>query len=186
MTLKHAPLVLIACALLVSGLSLSAQPRDLGIKNQKAPAWGVTQWLNLPENKESLDVDDFENKVIYLYGFQSWCPGCHRHGFPTLQKIIERYGDDPDVAIVAVQTTFEGFSANGLDDARRVARRYDLTIPIGQSGTRDERSKLMARYRTGGTPWTIVIDREGVVRFNNFHIKPEAAFELMDRLKKEE
>jgi len=180
---KYLSLVLTACALLVSGGSLSAQQRNLGIAGQKAPAWGVTKWLNLPKGQEQLDVDDFNEKVIYLYGFQSWCPGCHKHGFPTLQKIIERYGDDPDVAIVAVQTTFEGFSANGLDDARRVARRYGLSIPVGQSGSSDKRSKLMARYRTGGTPWTIVIDRKGVVRFNDFHIQPEAAFELIDRMK---
>jgi len=171
--------------LFLGGSTMHAQRRDLGIAGQEAPAWGVTEWLNLPEGRERLDVGDFENKVIYLYGFQAWCPGCHRHGFPALKKIIGRYGDDPGVAIVAVQTTFEGFASNGLDDARRVADRYELSIPIGQSGTRDEPSQLMARYRTGGTPWTIVIDREGVVRFNDFHIKPEAAFELIDRLKKE-
>jgi len=175
-------LIAVAFSLLTLSSSTVAQPR--GILNQKAPSWEVKEWMQLPDGKKSLDVVDMSGKVIYLYCFQSWCPGCHAYGFPTLQKVIERYEDDPDVAIVAVQTTFEGFSSNGVRQAKDVARKYDLDIPIGQSGTRRERSKLMRNYRTGGTPWTIIIDREGVVRYNNFHIDPAAAIRLIADLKK--
>ena len=41
---------------------------------------------------------------------------------------------------------------------------------------------LMSRYRTGGTPWTIIIDREGVVRFNDFRLTSSHAIELIDGL----
>jgi len=170
-------------ALFISLSSVLAQRAEPGIAGRKAPSWGVTQWLNLPDNREGLDIADFKGKVVYLYGFQSWCPGCHRHGFPTLKEIIARYGDDPKVVIVAVQTAFEGFGSNGFDDARRVAERYELSIPVGQSGTAQNRSRLMARYRTGGTPWTIIIGPDGVVRFNDFHITAEKAGALIDRLK---
>jgi uncharacterized protein with von Willebrand factor type A (vWA) domain len=33
----------------------------------------------------------------------------------------------------------------------------------------------MRSYRTGGTPWTILIDPEGTVIFNDFHIDPARA-----------
>ncbi len=158
-------------------------PPARGILNQKAPSWAVDQWLQLPEGRKALDVDDFEGKVVYLYCFQSWCPGCHSHGFPTLQKVIREFEDDDDVAIVAIHTTFEGFSQNGARQAKEVARRYDLDIPVGQSGTRAQRSRLMANYRTGGTPWTIIIDKQGIVRYNDFHISPEGAIEVIGRLK---
>ena len=36
---------------------------------------------------------DFRGKVVYLYFFQSWCPGCHRHGFPTLQAMSKHFAD---------------------------------------------------------------------------------------------
>ncbi|MCH8872603.1 TlpA family protein disulfide reductase [candidate division KSB1 bacterium] len=154
-----------------------------GILNQKAPSWEVSAWFQLPEDKKSLDVADFKDKVIYLYCFQSWCPGCHKYGFPTLKKVIKQYKNDKDVAIVAVQTTFEGFSSNGIEQAKEVAKKYQLNIPIGQSGTRGHRSKLMASYRTGGTPWTIIIDKQGVVRYNDFHIYPNDAAKLIEHLK---
>ena len=154
-----------------------------GILNQKAPAWQVSEWFQLPLYKKSLDRKDFQGKVVYLYCFQSWCPGCHSHGFPTLQEVIKKYKDDSDVAIVAVQTTFEGFSYNSFRQAKEIAKKYYLDIPIGQSGRKGEYSKLMINYRTGGTPWTIIIDKEGIVRYNDFHIDSKVAIKLIADLK---
>jgi len=59
------------------------------------------------------------------------------------RKGVIRVDTQSDVGIVAIQTTFEGFSANTLDRAREVAKRYDLDIPIGQSGSAAERSVFM-------------------------------------------
>ena len=86
------------------------------------------------------------------------------------------------MAFVAVQTSFEGFHANTFERAKEVMNKYSLMIPVGQSGTTSKSSALMARYRTGGTPWTIIIDRTGIVRYNNYHIQPESAVELINRL----
>lgn len=153
-----------------------------GILGQQAPPLGVTTWFNLPEGKSSVDVADYRGKVLYLYGFQSWCPGCHKVGFPTLTKLIERYKGDDRVAFVAVQTTFEGFSSNGPEQAKQTAERYKLAIPVGQSGSAKEPSTMMQRYRTGGTPWTVIIAPDGTVKYSDFHITPEAAIEVMDGL----
>ncbi|MCH7870168.1 MAG: TlpA family protein disulfide reductase [Planctomycetes bacterium] len=164
------------------GTEIAAQRAAPGILNKPAPGWGVKKWLNLADGVRSLDVSDFKGKVLYLYCFQSWCPGCHSHGFPTLQKMIKRYQGNDDVVFVAVQTVFEGFGSNTFEHAKRIAKRYDLDIPIGQSGENGKRSPLMRAYRTGGTPWTVIIDRNGVVRFNDFHAKEPQASELIDRL----
>ncbi|MCH7878660.1 MAG: redoxin domain-containing protein, partial [candidate division Zixibacteria bacterium] len=68
-----------------------AQRRDLGILDRPAPDWSVEKWHNLPPGKQSLDISDYKGKVLYLYCFQSWCPGCHKHGFPTLQKMLANF-----------------------------------------------------------------------------------------------
>ena len=65
------------------------------------------QWLNLPSGKKKIDIQDYQGKVLYLFCFQSWCPGCHSSGFPTLQKVMSRFKDNDDVAFVAIQTVFE-------------------------------------------------------------------------------
>lgn len=81
---------------------------------------------------------------------------------------------------MAVQTVFEGFGTNTFEKAREVAARYELTIPVGQSGEDGVRSALMNRYRTGGTPWVVLIDRQGIVRYNDFRIRPDRAAQLID------
>jgi thiol-disulfide isomerase/thioredoxin len=176
-------LLTVAIGLGLAATPLTAQDGKPGIRNRPAPAWGVTEWLNLPKGKTSLDLADYRGKVIYLYGFQSWCPGCHQHGFPTLKEIIARYGSDTNVAIVAVQTTFEGFQSNGFAQAKQIAKRYELKISVGQSGTAQEPSLVMQRYRTGGTPWVVIIDRQDVVRFNDFHVTAADAGRIIDDLK---
>ena len=112
-----------------------------GILDQKAPSFGVTQWRNLPKGKTTLDIDDFKGKVLYLYGFQSWCPGCISHGFPTLQKLTKRFAGEDEVAFVAVQTVFEGFNTNTPGAAWRMAKRFNLSIPIGHDGSNGKRSE---------------------------------------------
>ena len=155
-----------------------------GIVGDAAPSWEIQQWAHLPKDHDSLDVSSFKGKVVYLYCFQSWCPGCHKHGFPALVEVRRYYKDDPLVAFVAVQTTFEGESVNTFENARKTAAKFDLEIPLGQSGGFGQRSALMKKYRTGGTPWTIIIDRKGVVRFSDFFIAPKQARTLIDKLKK--
>ena len=100
------------CWLLVGSSTLFAQSPRRGIEGRPAPAWQVERWFNLPEGTDTLDVSDFRGKVVYLYGFQAWCPGCHSRGFPTLKTLSTRFADADDVAFVAIQTTFEGFDSN--------------------------------------------------------------------------
>jgi len=154
-----------------------------GIVGQQAPEWGVDEWVKLPKGASAPEVTDFKGKVVYVYGFQSWCPGCHKHGFPTLQKLIKHYEGDPEVIFVTIQTTFEGFGSNGPQQALKTAKRYGLDIPVGQSGSSDAPSKFMDRYDSGGTPWTVIIGPDGKVKYNDFHISSEAAVELVDELK---
>lgn len=178
--------LLLPTIIVLAVCSQAVGQRTPGIVGSPAPEWAVTEWINLPEGEQTLNIDDFKGKVLYLYCFQSWCPGCHKYGFPTLQTLIDQYDDVDDVAFVAVQTTFEGAHINTAAKAWETARDKSLTIPVGHSGSAGQRSLLMQRYRTGGTPWTILIDKTGAVRWNGFHLTPENAARLIDRLRQEE
>ncbi len=156
----------------------------VGIEGQKAPSFGVDTWIQT-NGRGYLDIADFKGQVVYLYGFQAWCPGCHSHGFPTLSKLSEHYKDDKKVAFVAVQTVFEGYFYNTISAAKKIIDKYKLTMPVGQSGLNHQRSQLMKNYKTGGTPWVIIIDKKGIVRFNAFGADTEYLVALIDMLKKE-
>ncbi len=164
-------------------LTPPTRPR-LGIEGQPAPDWSVSHWHQLPDGKEALSPDDFRGKVLYMYFFQSWCPGCHSSGFPTLQKLHEEFAGADDVAFVAIQTTFEGHAENGPDKLQPTAERYGLEIPFGQSAGDDGTPEIMQRYRTGGTPWVVIADKEGRVIFNDFHVDPAAASAAINELRR--
>ena len=161
--------------------------RTLGIKDKPAPAWKLKSWVTLPEGKKALDVKDFRGKVLFAYCFQSWCPGCHSKGFPTLKAVKAHYDEakDEGVAFVVIQTVFEGFETNTPERGTKVLEKFELDLPYGFDGAPDARSTFMRDYRTGGTPWTVIVDPEGVVRFNDFTIEKDAAIALIDRLKPE-
>ena len=182
---------LAALAAGVGDLSASPQARaerpDMrvrGIVGRRAPDLDVTTWFNLPAGKRSVDLSDYSQKVVYLYFFQSWCPGCHRSGFPTLQKVSKHFTNIADVGFMAIQTVFEGFGTNTAKRAKELQRRYGLNMPVGHdAGVGERGSTVMRRYRSGGTPWTVIIDRERVVRFNAFHIRPKTAIAQINRLR---
>lgn len=157
-----------------------------GIAGQKAPAWEVATWFNLSPTQQCLELSDFANKVIYLYNFQAWCRGCHVYGFPTLKTVSEHFKVAADVAFVVLQTVFEGFEQNTLARAQEVAQQYQLQMPVGHDAGPDGRGSLvMQRYRCGGTPWITLIDRQGTVRFNDFHADAHALIDCIEALRQE-
>jgi len=174
--------------LFLLSLPLIGTLAQAGVLNQKAPALQVDKWVSLPEGqKTGPDLHkDWKGKVIYLYFFQSWCPGCHSSGFPTLQELHKKFGQDPDVRFASIQTVFEGFGTNTPKAAREIARKYKLSeIPVGHSGSTGNTSKVMRAFQTRGTPWTVIIGKDGKVKFENFHLKPSEGEKLILTLKKE-
>jgi len=170
----------------VLALFLVAGPGEAqrrGVVGQPAPAWEIPTWFHLPSGMKGLEPTDLEGRVIYLFFFQSWCPGCHSHGFPTLQAVEERFEEESEVVFVAVQTVFEGYGTNTEGRAKDTVEEFDLLIPVGHVEGEGGRSPaIMRRYRSGGTPWTVIIDRQGTVRFNGFSIEPKADIDLVEKL----
>jgi thiol-disulfide isomerase/thioredoxin len=169
-------------------LITTPKPGDYPMLGRPAPGWEVGPWHQLPEGKASLDISDFKGKVLYMYCFQSWCPGCHSRGFPTLQKVSRKYDDDDQVAFVVFQTVFEDRAdkpVNTFANLKKIAAKFGLTMPFAQSGSREDKSRLMRAYKTRGTPWTIIVDKKGIIRHGGFHITPDDAAKLIEKLKAE-
>ncbi len=152
-----------------------------------APEWNIPAWIGADGAplKEPLKLADYAGKVVVMLAFQSWCPGCHSSGFPTIQFLKREFDNSPDVRFVAVQTVFEGHSTNTLDKLLENQRKYALNIPFGHdvgSEATNSYPDIMYNYRTRGTPWILVIDGSGMVRFSDFHIDPQRGVELIKEL----
>jgi len=167
---------LFAITLLSSNL-LSAQ-NYAGISGKEAPAWDIPSWIDASGAPTTLSLSEFRGKKIVLFCFQSWCPGCHKTGFPTLQYLTDRFGDKDDIVFLAIQTVFEGASANNINKLKKWQKKYKLKIPFGHDEG-DGKSYIVDRYNTGGTPWFIVINEDGKVIYNDYELSPQTAFKVL-------
>ena len=75
-------------------------------------------------------------------------------------------------------------AASLSDKLAAMSKRYNLKIPFGQSKGDSGTPEIMRAYRTGGTPWIIIIDKQGKVVFNDYHIDANAAATAIERLRK--
>jgi len=157
-----------------------------GIRGKIAPELDLQGWIDgNGRDRKPLKLSDLRGKIIYLYFFQAWCPGCQSHGFPTLKTLSERFGSNANVAFVAVQTVFEGFHFNTRAKLRESQLTYGIRVPMAHdAGTpgEDHLPTTMRRYRSGGTPWTVIIDHSGTVVYNQFHIEVEQATVMIQDL----
>ncbi|MEM7563969.1 MAG: TlpA disulfide reductase family protein [Pseudomonadota bacterium] len=159
----------------------AAAPAGYGIVGHSAPELEVDYWIDAEgKEAEAFTLASQEGKWVVLKCFQSWCPGCHSHGFPALQAMSEALADNPKVAFAGIQTVFEGHYTNTRDKVLKTQTQYDLKIPMGHDpGLEHGQPKTMSDYRTGGTPWMILIDPERRVIYNDFGIDPKKAIEFL-------
>ncbi|MFT5505124.1 MAG: thiol-disulfide isomerase/thioredoxin [Gammaproteobacteria bacterium] len=163
--------------------NLRAQGHDYGIKGQSAPNLKVTNWIDSNGNPGNFELADHAGKWIFLKCFQSWCPGCHSHGFPALKKISDALEDNPQVVFAGIQTVFEGPNTNTVDKVRKMQLQYDLRLPMSHDdGGSRGRSNTMFDYRTGGTPWMVVITPDRYVAYNDFGIDADKAIKFFKEM----
>lgn len=154
-------------------------------KVYKAPEFEVRDWVDAQGEKTNpIKLSDFDGKFKVIYCFQSWCPGCHSSGLPSLQKMVDALQGNDKVVFLAVQTVFEGHDANTYEKMLETQKKYNLKIPFGHDAGDDgkSRSNLMRNYGTGGTPWFIFIDQNNTIVFADFHLNAEAAIEVLKKI----
>jgi len=143
------------------------RPRKRGETGFKAPPWHAYAWANVKEGEEP-SPRTTKGKVVVVHAFQSWCPGCARWGFPVMKQVEDKLTGADDVVLCHIQTVFEGAKENTPERGPKEVGKHGIRAPVGFDARVDGagQSLIMERFGTGGTPWTIVIDRKGIVRFN--------------------
>ena len=171
-----ASLVLTGSALIPSVTATAQQQSKYGIKGKLAPEISLDYWIDKNGEPTEFSVVANRGKWVFLKCFQDWCPGCHSRGFPTLKAFSDVFWDHPQVAIAGIQTVFEGYYANTQSDVRKLQLQYELPITMGHDPggiLSGKRPQTMQKYRTGGTPWLILIAPNGQVIFNHYHVDTE-------------
>ncbi len=103
-----------------------------------------------------------------------------------MKQVYDKYRDNSNVVFLAIQTVFEGHSFNTFKKLVSTQDKYDLSIPMGHDASTHSNKypvpTTMLEYRSAGTPWVIIVDPEGRVAYNEFHIEKDSAFKLIDNM----
>ena len=148
----------------------------MGIVGQIAPPLREVRWIDGGgAARAPVSLDDLGDGYRILFFFQHWCPGCHSHGFPALVRLVDALASE-GVGFAAIQTVFEGGEVNTFERLREDQQRYGLAISFGHAAPARGTAlpAPMAEYRTGGTPWFVVIAPDGKVAFDGFQIDADA------------
>lgn len=157
---------------------------QMGIMGRTAPPLRGIEWIDGDGNRrEPLSLEDIGTGYRVLYFFQDWCAGCHAHGFPALVEMVQTLADH-GVGFAAIQTVFEGSEVNRFDRLRVNQERYGLDIAFGHAAAEGQGGfpVIMEDYRTGGTPWFVVIAPDGRVLFDGFQIDAGKLAGVLERL----
>ncbi len=84
------------------------------------------------------------------------------------KKLEQSFANANDVVLMHVQTVWEGTQTNTPQRGPKEVEKYDIKAANGFDAHVDgaRTSIIMQQFGTGGTPWTIIIDKRGEVRVN--------------------
>jgi thiol-disulfide isomerase/thioredoxin len=101
----------------------------------------------------NLRLSEFRGEVVMINFWASWCGAC-RQAMPALNELDEKYRRAGLVLL----------SIN-IDDELQRAEQMALGLKIRFPVLRDEQKAVSRLYQADTMPLTVLVDREGTVRF---------------------
>jgi peroxiredoxin len=108
----------------------------------------------------NLRLEEYRGQVVLLNFWASWCGPC-RQEMPVLDRLHQRY-EDTGFAVLGINV--EGERA----PAQKIVDKTNVTFPV----LIDAKQKVSEMYDLEAMPSTVVIDRDGVVRYIHRGYKP--------------
>ena len=139
---------------LFTSLSLLATANAANIQG-KAP--NFTLKSNTGKN---IKLSELRGQVVLLNFWASWCGPC-RQEMPLLEKLYKRYS----------ALGFTVLGVNVEEDPRK-AKKLLKDIPVSFPILFDTTNKVSRQYKVSGMPSTVMIDRDGNMRYLHKGYKP--------------
>jgi len=160
MKMKHVLAGILFSVLAVSALASS------GLQGQVAPDFALKS-----SSGENLRLSEYRGNVVMVNFWATWCGPC-RQEMPLLDELYARYQR-------------VGFSLLGVNIDDNASKAMTMVSELGVSfpvlfDSRKEVSKL---YEVEAMPVTVIIDREGTVRFVHYGYKPGYEEKYLDEIR---
>lgn len=117
---------------------------------QPAPDFALRSWEG-----RNMRLSEHLGEVVLINFWATWCGPC-RQEMPLLDEI---YGKYRRAGLVLFSVNLD--EAGNLDAAREMASTLRVSYPV----LFDARKEVSRAYRASTMPLTVLIDREGVVRY---------------------
>lgn len=147
---------------------------------EPAPDIKIKEWLG----QEPTTLRNLRGKVVLLDFWATWCMPCIAT-FPRLRSWHKKYGDS-DFVIIGV-TKYYGRDGNKpmtplqeLDFLGEFKQKHKLPYPFAIA----EPSEDAAKYGINAYPTTVLLDRNGIVRYIGIGAGLEESNNLEDMIKK--
>ncbi|HMK16936.1 MAG TPA: redoxin domain-containing protein [Chitinophagaceae bacterium] len=121
--------------------------------NEKAPVFALVDL-----NGKRIDLGELKGKVVIVDFWATWCGPC-KASFPGMQKMVNKYKDDPNVKFVFIDTWERG------DEKQKNAAEFIANNKYSFHVLMDNDDKVVAEFKVEGIPTKFVIDKNGMVRF---------------------
>jgi thiol-disulfide isomerase/thioredoxin len=145
---------LFAALLLVAGSNASADTPEL--IGQRATDFALRSLVG----GRTMRLSEHLGEVVLINFWATWCGPC-RQEMPLLDEIYVRYRR---AGLVMLGVNIDEDAAEAAEMARTLGVSYPVLF--------DETKEVSKSYMVGAMPVTILIDREGVVRYVSEGYKP--------------
>jgi len=151
--------------LLVSALAATALASS-GLEGQVAPDFSLKS-----STGENLRLSEYRGDVVMINFWATWCGPC-RQEMPLLDELYARYE----------RVGFKLLGVNIDDDSRRAMQMIEelgVNIPV----LFDARKEVSKLYEVETMPTTVLVDRDGNVRYVHHGYKPGYEDKYLDEMR---
>ncbi len=107
---------------------------------------------------QSVKLSDFRGKKpVYLKFWATWCSYC-KVEMPHLQQLKQEYGEDLQVITINVGMN------DSVENVKSLFEKHGYDLPV----IFDDKGEITAKYQVVGTPFQLLIDRDGKIAYQTF------------------
>jgi peroxiredoxin len=130
------------------GLSLISADAATRLDGKEAPDFVLKTM-----DRGNLRLSEFRGQVVLINFWATWCGAC-RQAMPGLNDIYDKY---QRAGLVMLSVNLDDESHRAMSMARSLNIKFPVLL--------DDRKQVGPLYQVETMPLTVLIDREGVVRF---------------------
>ena len=161
--MRHRLAVMLATTIVCVSVVSAAPPQLVGTP---APDFALRSL-----GEANVRLSEHLGEVVLINFWATWCGPC-RQEMPILDELYAKY-QRAGLVMLGINLDEE------RDDAVEMAQTLRVTYPI----LFDERKDASRSYQVGTMPMTVLIDREGVVRYVSEGFKPGYERRYADKLR---